>query len=158
MMLQRFDRNGDGTIEPNELDERTRQFAGRFLERLGVDPDKPIRIDELAKRIDAEREKRASGGDPRKQNASKVPERLGYKVEGAKQSEGRRSFRSPSQSLPEKMPKWWGDRDKNKDGQVAMSEFLTARSQSAAKSFRSYDLNHDGIITAQEATLVEQGF
>ena len=157
MMLQRFDRNGDGTIQPDELDERTRRFAGRFLERLGVDPDKPIRIDELAERIKKEREQRASGGDAKKKT-NKVPERLAYKVEGGKQAEGRRSFRTKSQSLPEKMPDWWSDRDKNSDGQVALSEFLTTRSQRAAKTFRNYDLNNDGMITVQEATLVEEGY
>ena len=158
MMLKRFDRNGDGTIHPDELDERTRRFAGGFLKRLGVDPDKPIRIDELAERIKKEREKRDSGGDAKKKKAAKVPERLAYKVEGGKQAEGRRSFRAKSPSLPEKMPKWWSDRDKNKDGQVALSEYLNTRSRRAVKAFRNYDLNNDGIITVQEAKLVEEGY
>jgi hypothetical protein len=158
MMLKRFDRNGDGTIHPDELDERTRRFAGGFLKRLGVDPDKPIRIDELAERIKKERAKRDSGGDAQKKKTVKVPERLAYKVEGSKQAEGRRSFRTKSPSLPEKMPKWWSDRDKNKDGQVALSEFLTTRSQRAAKTFRNYDLNNDGIVTVPEAKLVEEGY
>lgn len=42
-------------------------------------------------------------------------------------------------------------RDTNGDGQVSMSEFSRSWSASAVADFRRWDLNNDGIITAQEA-------
>ena len=50
-MLRRADRNGDGRVEPNEIDERFRGFTNRMLEQYGFDPKKPVKLDDLSKKF-----------------------------------------------------------------------------------------------------------
>jgi hypothetical protein len=48
------------------------------------------------------------------------------------------------------MPDWWKDRDKNGDGQISMSEYLTSRSNDAVDQFDKLDKNRDGLIVPDE--------
>ncbi len=56
--LDRFDRNQNGKIDPEEVDRRSRAFLQRFVP--GVDLSRPVAIDELKQRIQLMR-----GGDGR---------------------------------------------------------------------------------------------
>jgi Ca2+-binding EF-hand superfamily protein len=49
------------------------------------------------------------------------------------------------------VPSWFTSRDKNKDGQIAMSEYRSSWSASAVRDFQRLDVNNDGVITAKEA-------
>ena len=51
-MIQRLDRNGDGTIAPDEVDDRIKMFAGQ---RFGIDFSKPQKVAELTKRATGNR-------------------------------------------------------------------------------------------------------
>jgi hypothetical protein len=52
--------------------------------------------------------------------------------------------------LPKDLPEWFARNDANADGQVAMAEFTASWSNSTAREFDQFDLNHDGLITAKE--------
>src|SRR5262249_31056392 len=67
---------------------------------------------------------------------------------------GKRSyrFRTAKERLPGDLPSWFVPADKNEDGQVAMSEYASAWSDSKVYEFDKYDLNGDGIITVKECS------
>ncbi len=152
-MVTRLDQDGDGTLSVEEMGG----FAGRMMERMGVPTDKAIPIAEIQKRI----EERMQGGDAqqgrnRRQQKPPEEEKLAeaYKFEGVSRFKGRKSFK-PLETSSKNAPKWWGERDKNGDGQVTMGEYLTSGSPQQAKDFENYDLNADGIVTAREAEIAE---
>lgn len=72
---------------------------------------------------------------------------------GADKKNKRRSYRftPPAERLPTGLPGWFKSRDRNSDGQVAMSEYSRAWSARMVAEFRRYDLNDDGIVTPKEA-------
>ena len=43
-MLQRMDRNGNGVLEPGEVDERARGFIDRMARDAGMQPGRPMPI------------------------------------------------------------------------------------------------------------------
>ena len=46
-ILKRMDRNGNGTIEPDELSDRSRDFVGRLAKQANLDPAQPLAVDKL---------------------------------------------------------------------------------------------------------------
>lgn len=48
------------------------------------------------------------------------------------------------------IPTWFFEKDRDRDGQVAMAEFSDDWSPEKIAEFDSFDLNHDGIITSNE--------
>jgi hypothetical protein len=60
-----------------------------------------------------------------------------------------RFFVAPTQ-LPQGLPKWFGERDADGDGQLSIAEFAPKASNSDFKQFARYDLNGDGLLTADE--------
>jgi Ca2+-binding EF-hand superfamily protein len=56
-----------------------------------------------------------------------------------------RSFKAIS--LPANIPSWFSENDKNHDGEIGMHEWPRERMD----EFTKYDINHDGIITSDEA-------
>jgi Ca2+-binding EF-hand superfamily protein len=150
-MLERFDEDGDGVINAEDLPG----FAGGMLARFGIDTDKPIRIDDVRKAV----EQQQNGGDPNSARRGRQPEKkkeiepvASYKVDGASRFTARASFR-PQVERPSGGPGWWTERDANKDGQVTLGEFLTGDSLNQIKEFEGYDINRDGIVTAPEAAV-----
>jgi hypothetical protein len=59
-------------------------------------------------------------------------------------------FTPASEKLPGGLPGWFKSRDKNGDGQVAMSEYGRTWTTRLVDEFRQYDANDDGIITPME--------
>ncbi len=52
------------------------------------------------------------------------------------------------------MPQWFIDKDRNGDGQITMAQYATNWTPALVAEFNKYDLNHDGIITAEEVLKV----
>jgi len=52
--------------------------------------------------------------------------------------------------LPQGLPPWFIERDADGDGQLTLSEFSSGDVSGIPGGFESYDLNHDGILTAEE--------
>jgi hypothetical protein len=67
-------------------------------------------------------------------------------------TETRRSYRflTPAERLPEGLPEWFLPKDRNLDGQVAMSEFETDWTEDRLAEYGRHDLNQDGVITPAE--------
>ena len=57
------------------------------------------------------------------------------------------SVRFPQQML-EGLPKWFNELDRDSDGQISLDEWVRGRREPG--EFRRYDLNDDGLITADE--------
>jgi len=70
----------------------------------------------------------------------------------------KKSYRilSPAERLPRGLPDWFLQKDANRDGQVSMSEYSGTWSDEAAAEFAKYDLNNDGVITAEEVLRYEK--
>jgi hypothetical protein len=60
-------------------------------------------------------------------------------------------FKPAAERLPNGLPSSFKSRDRNQDGQIAMSEFSRSWSERTARDFARYDLNGDGMITPKEA-------
>jgi Ca2+-binding EF-hand superfamily protein len=58
-------------------------------------------------------------------------------------------YRSPKR-LPAGLPSWFLARDEDGDGQLTLSEFAPKPTPADLREFQRYDLNGDGLITAQE--------
>jgi Ca2+-binding EF-hand superfamily protein len=76
--LRRLDANGNGILEPSEIDDRTRGFIERIARDVpGVDLRRPIPIDRLVQGFEQMRQQRAAqtggGGDGRTPNAAATP-------------------------------------------------------------------------------------
>ncbi|MEE2641659.1 MAG: proprotein convertase P-domain-containing protein [Planctomycetota bacterium] len=57
----------------------------------------------------------------------------------------------------EGLPDWFMELDSNKDGQIEMAEFSEEWTKAKLKEFESYDLNSDGLMTAEEVIKVDAG-
>jgi hypothetical protein len=53
--------------------------------------------------------------------------------------------------LPEGVPGWFEDRDRNGDGQITMAEYADRWTDELVDEFFSWDTNGDGVITVSEA-------
>lgn len=138
-MLKRFDRNGDGKIDPNELDERTRGFAGRMLERMGFDPKKPVSINEISKKIE---ERRGQAGEPQKDPAAEKELAKNFGIPG---------FSDVDEELPPLVPDFFVD----PNSPVLLSGSLESRYEKSIidqvnRTLQRYDRNRDGVLQNDE--------
>jgi hypothetical protein len=78
---------------------------------------------------------------------------LGGGKAGADGKNVRRTYRfTPAgERLPTGLPSWFKSQDRNRNGQVEMSEYSRSWSKSTVARFQRYDVDGDGIITAKEA-------
>lgn len=152
-MIRRMDQNGDGMIQPDEIDERRREFIS---ERFGVDFSKPVSIEDIARGFqDRMRERDAGrGSEQARQAQQKKKEEVpqdSYRKTGAERLQNRKSYRSAGPALPEGMPEWWATKDVDQDGQVTLAEYVGRDRSSSFDRFSDLDSNGDGIVTAREA-------
>ena len=63
-------------------------------------------------------------------------------------------FHTGIESRPQGLPQWFIDKDRNGDGQITMAQYATNWTPALVAEFNKYDLNHDGIITAEEVLKV----
>ncbi|MFI4873910.1 MAG: hypothetical protein ACIALR_01135, partial [Blastopirellula sp. JB062] len=126
-LLKQHDKNGNGYLEKEE-------WFKKDLGNYDKNRDGKISVDELASRIS-----RFANRQSFSSNQSD-----GLKIETYR-------FLSPIERLPKGLPDWFNSNDANEDGQIQMSEYSTAWSDSKASEFARYDLNGDGYITPKEA-------
>ena len=165
-LLQRYDRNGDGRLQPEEWRQMP---AGAQLADL--DRDQVITVDELVQGIVAYGEFRrirlphpGFGPDRLAGPGQKPP--AGAKAAAATQPSDdadkpldpealeamRREakFHVRASRLPSGLPNWFAARDDDGDGQLTLSEFAPKPTPAELEEFRRYDLNGDGMLTAKE--------
>jgi hypothetical protein len=71
----------------------------------------------------------------------------------AAEANARKSYRALTgkERVPTGVPSWFTERDGDGDGQIAMFEFESRWTPSAAAEFAKHDRDGDGLITAREA-------
>jgi hypothetical protein len=158
-MIRRMDQNGDGVIAPDEIDERRRRFMS---EGMGIDFSQPVRVEEIAQRIQ-ERMTRGQEDARAREQARQAEEKekeeaalASYRVTGTEQLKNRRSYRVQAAALPDKLPSWWS-RDENQDGQITLAEYLGSQRDKSFDEFTDLDTNRDGVVTAHEAHMAAPG-
>jgi hypothetical protein len=162
------DKNGNGMLEGAELEGLREPVAS-----ADRDSDKVITADEIVARIASRSNpgnSSAGGGSQRNSeqksttsgksaagSASRVylgAVAIGGEAGDKNDASKRRTYRfTPAmERLPTTgLPSWFKSRDRNKDGQVAMSEYSRNWSERLVNEFRRYDRNNDGVVTAKEA-------
>ncbi len=138
--FRRYDRNRDGVLD--------REESGRLREdptALDRNRDGRITLEEYVSA--AVSPVGAAGGRP---GAPRGEQELTEVSKSEK--DGRKSYRflQPHERLPEGLPDWFVDRDKNGDGQVSMAEYASSWSNATAEGFEDLDLNDDGFVTPKE--------
>ncbi|MFO0896304.1 MAG: hypothetical protein U0836_02645 [Pirellulales bacterium] len=137
------DRNGDGKVTKEELTAwyvaRAQGGGAAAPASTAAAPNvavaaKPAPAATAAPPSDASATAPASGG-----SSSTEPQRKSYR------------FLSAMERLPGGLPSWFRDKDRDRDGQVLMSEWTTQWTDSAVNEFSKHDRNGDGVITPSEA-------
>jgi hypothetical protein len=128
--FRRRDRNGDGLLDYDEMDEALRAERDRW----DVNKDGFIDFAEFKAYLRARRQKeRQAAPPPRVAAGGKAPRPQG---DGA------------APDLPPKLPDWFRKYDTDGDGQISFSEWRAAGQLTAR--FRELDANDDGFLTPDE--------
>jgi Ca2+-binding EF-hand superfamily protein len=163
MIFSRYDRNGNGSIDRDEMGSM--RGGG---EQYDANRDGRITQEEFSEGLAS----RFGGRDREGGRDSSFYTRRGGGEEGGegssdgssggRSSGDRKSYRVPSVSERlaelEDLPDWFTRNDQNQDGQVQMSEYASSWSDDVVADFSQFDLNNDGIVTPEECLkATEQG-
>lgn len=160
------DRNGDGTLDAEELEKLPGPMRDG-LSRSGLDVSRPIRREDFARSagsmMEAMRRSRESGAGPGGMPGGSDSSRFGGRFGGApggagrdgdrsgrdersSKSSSRRWERKPRERVTVDLPESYRARDKNGDGQIGLYEWERA----AFAEFVRLDVNGDGLVTPRE--------
>jgi Ca2+-binding EF-hand superfamily protein len=139
-MFRMYDENKDGTLQKSEWSRMRTDHSAADKNGDGL-----ITKDELTERLVSLSRSSGSGGANSGGSGSKTA--------GVKKSY---RFLPVAERLPKGLPSWFNDKDANHDGQVMMSEYASAWTDSVAAEFSRLDRNGDGILTAQESLAGEK--
>jgi Ca2+-binding EF-hand superfamily protein len=141
-----YDRNKDGVIDKDEM----ANMPGG-LRRADRNSDGRITREELTLYF-TEMGTRGRGAGP---GASGPPGSAGSGLSSASPASTKKSFRQPTAQdrLPKNLPSWFVAKDVRQVGQITMAEYFAGEvmTDELAAQFTRFDLNNDGIITAEEA-------
>ena len=128
---EQSDANGDGLLTEDELATRLAEY-GRGSRAPATEPQRgPVgSASSPAKGTVTQRAVRDQGSR-RSQRFLTATERL-------------------AQSLPRELRDWFLEKDRDGDGQIAMSEFGSLWTEQQAREFARLDLDNDGLITPRE--------
>jgi Ca2+-binding EF-hand superfamily protein len=156
-IFQRYDSNKSGVFEKDEWKNfRTDPTP------YDTNKDGKITRDELIKGMTQRfGGGRSSGGDSGQQNGrtSWSGGSKGPAGGGTGESPNSYRFKTAHDLLPEGIPQWFREGDRNKDGQIAMSEYSGQWNEKTLSEYYVYDRNRDGLLTVQEVmSAKETGF
>jgi Ca2+-binding EF-hand superfamily protein len=140
-LMDQNDKNRDRRLDGDEL-----KSLPSNLTQADSNRDQVITFDELRTHVMALNASSGSGS-----SGSRSP--AATSVQADRVATSRRSDRLASREKrpPAELPSRLKSRDRDGDGQVAMSEYSRSWTESLATEFRRYDKNNDGVITAKEA-------
>jgi hypothetical protein len=171
-LVQKYDKNSNMMLEADERAELKGEAAKSDMNNDGV-----ITVTELVAHLssgsssaaakptggpsagvttEASRQSssRPDGGGSDSRSGDKGPRRvytaLPTKLIEAADKRHSSRFISPAERLPTGLPPFFKSSDKNRDGQVSMSEYSRTWTKSKVDEFLRYDRNKDGMITAKE--------
>lgn len=146
----------DGSTNSRPASERDETYARGLLKKYDTNGDRVLQEEEW-KKISGSPEKADSNGD-KKITFTELVDRVSQRrrereASGSAGTSDRRSYRviTAQEKLPEGLPGWFTDKDRNGDGQVSMHEYSRRWTDSTARRFLGLDKNDDGLITADEA-------
>jgi hypothetical protein len=165
-LVKQYDKNGD-----NMLQEDERSGLRGPVARADLDNDNVITAEEIVRSLtDREssgrgRRERRSGGEENQANSDRAAGKSDATAKkrvytsvvagngSGKEADKRKSYRfTPAQDrLTGNLPSWFKTRDRNKAGQVSMSEYGRSWNSRLVRQFQDVDLNDDGVITSKEA-------
>lgn len=153
--MRRYDRDRDGFLTPDEL--RRSRLSGNPLD-FDRNRDGRLSASELASRYARQREAEQNQRDRRADDRRQWDDR-DEPQEIADPYGGRNSYRAlTAADSPAGLPGWFADKDRDRDGQVAMAEYSDQWNDGLVAEFFRFDLNRDGQITARECRqAVERG-
>jgi hypothetical protein len=148
--IKEQDRDGDGKVSFNEADDRLKPN----FQKMDRNGDGFLDMEEYRAATGG-----GGGGRDRDRNGGMGPGGAGdYGFAGGSGDYGRRDDKRVTEEpkpvamryghLPKDMPEWFDKDDGNKDGQVALHEWRRAGKD--LSEFYAYDLNADGLVTADE--------
>ncbi len=147
-IFQRYDSNKSGVFEKEEWKNFRTDPSGWDFNKDGK-----ITRDELTKGM-AQRfgGGRSRGGDNGSSGRTTYNGngQAGPAGGGSGESPKSYRFRTAHERLPEGIPQWYRDGDRNKDGQIAMSEYSGQWNAKTLAEYYVYDKNRDGLVTVQE--------
>jgi hypothetical protein len=145
--IRQQDKDGDGRVSYAEADDGLK----RDWERTDLNRDGYVTLDEYRAFFANGRGGRGGDNNPPWNQWAQG----GW---GNDQTWGRQDPRQPVEEpkpvamrygyLPKGLPDWFDRDDKDKDGQIALWEWI--RSGGTIEEFKLYDLNNDGLLTADE--------
>ncbi len=153
--MRRYDRNGDGSLEGDEISSR---FSGNPMD-FDRNGDKKLTINELALRTARMRVVQADPAIQASRNSDKDRRDKGRDVKPVEMPNvynGRKSYLANAARLPDGLPGWFATKDADGDGQVAMSEYASTWNGALVEEFSKFDVNSDGVVTAQECIAAVQ--
>ncbi len=164
-LIETYDNDGNGELEQTEW--RMMRGDPQIVDKNG---DGVITLAELARRVWSygRRRKIRLRSPPRTAMSSSATDTgatvfaTDSEAEGsvsnvaAPRLEARRFYVSPGE-LPEGLPEWFTQRDRNGDGQLSITEFSESASRTDVGRFERYDTNRDGVVTAQECAAAGVG-
>jgi hypothetical protein len=149
-VIKRYDRDGDGILNSEEI-KRGRWYS----EPMTYDQNKDGSLSsyELAVRY---ARRRVSKSESKSSSSRKKDDRRRRRDDDDdddKDEEKRTSWRfaTAHERLPDGLPSWFREKDKDLDGQVAMHEYATEWNDETAAEFLELDVNTDGILSPYEA-------
>jgi hypothetical protein len=164
-LVKKYDKNGNMMLEEDERAKLTGPVA-----RADLDSDKVITVDEIVARLSnsgtsgqdgrssstAVDKKDGSGEREAGSSAAATKTRVytgSVSGSSGKETDKRRSYRftPAADRITGDLPSWFKSRDRNKDGQVSMSEYSRTWSDRLVREFGQHDRNDDGVVTAKEA-------
>ncbi len=138
--LGRFDRNGNGVLEPDETEGRVRGFLERITSGIGgVNLDRPIRIDQLARAMERMRQE-GGGRDPRNEGEGRGEQA------GSSSGSGSEPL-VPGFGIELDLPPVPGF---GSDAAAVLIKIEEADRRQAEERVRRYDRNGDGMLSKEE--------
>lgn len=147
-LMRQFDTNKNGQLERDEWSKMRADQQQADSNKDGI-----ITLDELAARMSSFGSRTDTSGGGNTGASGRFGSRSGGSSSSSSSSNGDNKpyrFRTALELLPKGLPDWFARNDANGDGQVAMHEYSSTFNESTAAEFMKYDLNSDGLITADE--------
>ena len=147
------DRNGDGVITVDELAEYLAEYSrSRSLKPAARSwPAASELLPLLRPSIPAEPAGSPAGvsaGEKSGNDSASEPRETGSSP--GRPPQGKAKFYVAPARRPQGLPDWFTARDLDGDGQLTLGEFAPDGGRAAVEQFQRYDLNHDGLLTAEE--------
>lgn len=154
-MFKRLDKNSDGVLTAEELQEAGKMGSRLYEEREKYDLNKDGKID-VNEYVEYYKSRMGQRGDKGKGKGESDKGDKGSRVNWTRDLEEDKPKGIPDVKrivyrfghLPKDLPKWYEELDKDKDGQVGLYEWKAAGRE--VSEFLAMDANGDGFVTVEE--------